>query len=32
MNEQANGDMNDGYDGTNIDQSPTDMYLLKRPK
>jgi hypothetical protein len=28
MNEQANSDMNDGYDAFNIDQSPTDMYLL----
>ena len=28
MNEQANSEMNDGYDALNIDESPTDMYLL----
>ena len=28
MNEQANNDINDGYDAYNIDESPTDMYLL----
>jgi hypothetical protein len=28
MNEQANSEMNDGYDAYNIDGSPTDMYFL----
>ncbi|UFH46349.1 T9SS type A sorting domain-containing protein [Flavobacterium galactosidilyticum] len=28
MDEQANSEMNDGYDAYNIDNSPSDMYLL----
>jgi hypothetical protein len=28
MNEQADSELNDGYDAFNIDESPTDMYLL----
>ncbi|MDO8317383.1 MAG: T9SS type A sorting domain-containing protein, partial [Flavobacterium sp.] len=28
MDEKANNEMNDGYDAVNIDDSPSDMYLL----
>lgn len=28
MDELANSEMNDGYDALNIDESPTDMYLI----
>lgn len=29
MDEKANSEINDGYDALNIDDSPSDMYLLK---
>lgn len=30
MDEKANSEMNDGYDAVNIDDSPSDMYLINR--